>query len=73
MTSICVQTNENGSVSACPVVDLDENKQGSVFINLFLTHPNLGQQMRLALSPEAGEALGEALVKIGKELKGQAI
>jgi hypothetical protein len=73
MTSICVQTNENGSVSACPVVDLDENREGEVYINLFVTHPNAEKCLRLMLSPVAGEQLGEALLQMGKELKGQAI
>lgn len=72
MTSVCVQTNENGTVSACPVVDLDENKEGSVYISLTLAHPNVDKCLRLALSPQAGEELGEALLGISKDLKGQA-
>jgi hypothetical protein len=74
MTSICVQTIEMGSVSACPVQDLDpETKEGDRYISLILAHPSADKCLRLMLSPRAGELLGEALALMGKELKGQAL
>jgi hypothetical protein len=69
MTSICVPTQENGSISACTNVDLDENGEGNVSVLLIATHPDKGH-FRLTISRETGLALGEALVEISRALKG---
>jgi hypothetical protein len=79
MTSICVQTIEMGSVSACPVLDLDpETKQGDRYISLILAHPTADKCLlsaALAVLRRSGdtEALRVLLEAEGAERAGPGV
>lgn len=63
MTSICIQTREVGSVSACAVLEPED-----LHVALVCTLPSAAQVLRLTLDPESAEELGKALLQMGKEM-----
>lgn len=66
MTSIAIESREAGTVSCCPVVEKEEDAYAVITTSRF------AQAMRFTIEPEDCLKLGEALVKIGKELQGRS-
>ena len=64
MTSIAISTNEQGTISCSPIVEPEE-------CYALVVCTRFEQAMRFSLDPATCEELGEALVKIGKELTGR--
>ena len=62
MTSICIQSREMGSISACAVIE-----EGDIHTAFTVALPTAGLVLRLTLNSETLEELGEALVQMSKE------